>query len=158
MPTITTKVEIAATPEEVRSKFLDFSQIPNYSPNGFVRQIEPVEPKSSSEIKTGDFLNCVMGYGSMKFTPTVLENSSSVFSWRGSIPGLFVGDHSFRFESVKAASGTETTMFVQDEVFTGLLSFLMGDGLLANWAGQMEKTKSGFESYNKDFKAWVEKK
>ena len=46
---------------------------------------------------------------------------------------------------------------MQEEKFSGILSFLMGDGLLAKWAGQTEKTKRGFEGFNRDIKTWIEK-
>ena len=68
--------------------------------------------------------------------------------------GIFVGDHSFRCEPSKTAPGRTT--FVQEEKFTGILSFLMGEGYAANALGFKEKTKKNFESYNRDLKAWCE--
>jgi hypothetical protein len=83
------------------------------------------------------------------------ENSPSCFSWGGGLPlGIFSGDHSFHFEPSSETQGGTT--FVQQEQFTGLLSFLMGEGLLARSVGAAEKTKRGFEGYNKDLKAWCE--
>lgn len=45
---------------------------------------------------------------------------------------------------------------MQEELFSGLLSPLMGESFLANVMKGKEKTKKGFEAYNRDFKAWCE--
>ena len=87
----------------------------------------------------------------------VKENTPQVFTWRGSLPGVFVGDHSFRFEK-SSEGGKESTLLVHGEEFSGILSFVMGDGMVANWAGQKAKTQAGFEDFNRRFKAWVEEK
>jgi hypothetical protein len=43
MPHLFTKIEIAAPPSIVREKFLQFEQIPTYSPNGFFKWLGPTE-------------------------------------------------------------------------------------------------------------------
>ena len=83
------------------------------------------------------------------------ENSPSCFRWIGELPlGLFSGEHSFHFEPSSETPGGTT--FVHQEEFTGLLSFLMGGGLVARSVGAAEKTKKGFEGFNVDLKAWCE--
>jgi len=68
--------------------------------------------------------------------------------------GTFNGEHIFRFEpSTKTQGGTT---FVQEEKFTGLLSFLMSDGFIARSVGLKESSKKGFEGYNEDLKKWCE--
>lgn len=63
----------------------------------------------------------------MKFSPVVSSNTQSMFSWVGSVPGIFTGEHVFRFEEIPASEqGQSRTRFVHEETFTGLLSFLMG--------------------------------
>lgn len=88
----------------------------------------------------------------MTFSPTVMENSPGEFRWRGrmwGIPGLFSGEHSFRFEPSRTTPGATT--FVQAEEFSGILSFLIADG--TKFA---KTTKAGFEGFNADLKARVE--
>jgi hypothetical protein len=94
----------------------------------------------------------------MQFSLIVQENTSSLFSWRGSLLGIFVGEHMFHFEEIPgSAEGDQSrTRFVQEEKFTGLISFVMGEGLLAKSIGTREDTKKGFEGFNRDFKTWVE--
>ncbi|KAL2826446.1 hypothetical protein BDW59DRAFT_160966 [Aspergillus cavernicola] len=166
MYTISTTIEIAASPTTVREKFLDFPSIPKYTPIGFVRAITPADPtKPPASLIPGDNLNCVMGYGKMKFSPVVVENSPAGFGWRGSVPGLFTGVHMFRFEAVSDAStgavrgGEEEggrTKLIHEENFTGLLAGVMGEGYLAGMLGMRESSRKGFDGFNEDFKAWVE--
>lgn len=52
--------------------------------------------------------------------------------------------------------GRKETLLLHEEIFSGALGFLMGDGMVANLAGQGAKTKGGFEDFNKRFKALVE--
>jgi hypothetical protein len=49
MPHLFTKIEIAAPPSIVREKFLQFEQIPTYSPNGFFKWIGPAEKNAPLE-------------------------------------------------------------------------------------------------------------
>ncbi|PSN59992.1 hypothetical protein BS50DRAFT_579511 [Corynespora cassiicola Philippines] len=143
-------VEIAASPEKVREKFLDFSQIPNYHKDGFFKAISPAVP--DKPLEPGDVMhNTVDG---MTFKPVVLENSPAALRWVGSIPGLFSGEHIFRFDpSTKTPGGTT---FVQEEKFTGALQFLMGDNFFERSVGLKEKTQKGFEQFNRDLKRWCE--
>jgi hypothetical protein len=83
------------------------------------------------------------------------DNTPSVFRWRGALPlGLFSGDRA----SQVGGGVTTTTTFIHEEEFSGLLSWMMGDNTVANWMGFRTKTKNGFESFNKDLKAWCERK
>ncbi|BCS03111.1 SRPBCC domain-containing protein [Aspergillus luchuensis] len=158
MHTITTSVEIAAAPEVVRDKFLDFAALPTYSPSGFIQHIIPVNDKLPGHLQAGDQLKCTVNYGKSQFTPTVRANSPDLFSWVGSIPGIFTGEHRFSFECAPTdqPGKASRTRLVHEERFTGLLSFLMGQGMLANAAGWRDNTRQGFESFNRDFKVWVE--
>ncbi|RDH29019.1 hypothetical protein BDQ94DRAFT_151217 [Aspergillus welwitschiae] len=158
MYTITTSVEIAAPPGVVRDKFLDFAALPTYSPSGFIRHISSVTDKPPTQLQAGDRLNCTVNYGKTHFTPIVQANTPALFSWVGSIPGIFTGEHRFNFEYIDADQPGKPyrTRLVHEERFTGLLSFLMGQGMLANAAGWRENTRQGFDTFNRDFKAWVE--
>lgn len=68
--------------------------------------------------------------------------------------GLLNAIHIFNFQPSSTSPGNTT--FVHEEVFSGLLAFLMGDGIVARWVGLAEKTRKGFVGYNEDLKRWCE--
>jgi hypothetical protein len=80
-------------------------------------------------------------------------NEPDLFKWGGSLPFVFGGDHSFRFEPSKIHSGCTT--FTQEEYFYGAFRFKMGEGFIARKAGFRETLK-GWEGFNEDFKKWCE--
>jgi hypothetical protein len=65
------------------------------------------------------------------------------------LPGLFTGEHSFKFEPCAAAPGTTT--FVQSEAFSGVLSFLVAPS--TNLGKQIH---TRFDGLNSDIKARAE--
>ena len=69
--------------------------------------------------------------------------------WLGSLPFIFSGEHSFKFQPSANAPGHTT--LVQQEVFTGVLSFLEG----SSWS-EGKKTKARFEQFNQELKERVE--
>lgn len=64
--------------------------------------------------------------------------------------GLFTGEHVFRFEPSETTPGGTT--FVQEENFTGILSFMY-----ASWSPMAKDTKKGFAGFNVDLKARCER-
>jgi hypothetical protein len=170
MPHLFTKIEIAAPPSIVRERFLQFEQIPTYSPNGFFKWVGPAE--KNAPLEPGTRMHNVLE--GMVIDPIILvssdqfqliergeqrlivekENSEKCFRWRGTWHEIFTGEHSFRFEQSENLKGGTT--FIHEEVFSGLLGSLMGEGPLAKMLGFREKTKRGFEGFNGDFKTWVE--
>ncbi|KAF2117208.1 hypothetical protein BDV96DRAFT_598134 [Lophiotrema nucula] len=152
MGLLTTSIEIAASPETVRQKFLDFASIPQYHPNGFFKSISPQDP--SKPLTPGDKLHNVLE--DMTIDPTLLENSPTCFRWGGSgLMGQFKGEHIFRFEPSTQTPGGTT--FTHEEKFAGSLAFIIGPGPVGRMIGFRESTRKGFESYNRDLKAWCEK-
>ncbi|KAJ6255800.1 hypothetical protein Dda_9410 [Drechslerella dactyloides] len=147
-----TTIEISASPNTVREKFLDFSQLPTYHPNGFFKSIKTAVPDKAFE--PGVKLHNVLE--GMTIEPTLIENSATCFRWGGTgLLGTFSGEHIFRFEpSTKTQGGTT---FVHEEKFTGLLSFIMGHNPVARGIGLRDSTQKGFERYNRDLKVWCEK-
>ncbi|OAA75867.1 activator of Hsp90 ATPase 1 family protein [Akanthomyces lecanii RCEF 1005] len=141
MTTVTTSKLIAASPEIVRSVMLDFPRLPEWT-QGFIRSIKPAKDGSVSK---GDKLNVTLEGAS--FSPTILENSAQEFKWRGSIPGLFYGDHVFRFEP---GPRPDTTLFTQSEEFSGILAFIIKFIPLGS------KQRDGFEDFNEDLRRRVE--
>ncbi|RAK98062.1 SRPBCC domain-containing protein [Aspergillus ibericus CBS 121593] len=156
MYAVTTTVEIAASPATVREKFLDFSSLSTYTPTGFIRSIVPADNKAPTTLQPGDKLTCTVGYGKMTFSPIVTNNTPALFSWVASLPAIFTGEHRFLFEAIDGQP--DRTRLVHEEHFSGMLGFLMGGSFVAKSAGWGENTRTGFESFNRDFKAWVETK
>ncbi|KAK6076989.1 activator of hsp90 ATPase 1 family protein [Seiridium cupressi] len=131
---IVAQIEIQASPETVRSVYMDFPRYKEWTNWKF----EPVvASKTSSALKPKDKLK--VDLGSMKFEPAIVENTSETFQWLGELYGVFSGHHEFYWTpSTKTPGGTT---FLQKETFTGLLAFLMGPGwspsksTIANWDG-----------------------
>ncbi|KAF8864632.1 hypothetical protein BDZ45DRAFT_721605 [Acephala macrosclerotiorum] len=147
---ISTQIEISASPEVVRAKFLDFSKIPTYSPNGFFKSIGPTIP--GRPLEPGVRMYNELDGATIK--PILLENSPQTFRWRGSMLGLLNAIHIFGFQPSTSSPGH--TNFIHEEEFSGLLAFLMGEGILARWFGLREKTRKRFVGYNEDLKRWCE--
>lgn len=67
-----------------------------------------------------------------------------------------MASHAFRF---KEGVDGNSTLFEQEENWGGLLgSALLGKNFVAGLVGIRASTQIGFDGYNRDFKAWVEKK
>lgn len=159
MPSISTTIEIAASPAAVRAVFLDF---PNYSSwhTGFFKLLEStkaspeaLESQNGTLLKSGDTLHAIIG-NDMHMYPVLETNSPGEFMWLGKlwgVPGLFNGHHFFRFEESKTSGNEGGTTFVQGEEFSGILTFLVKDG-----SSMHTTTKEGFEGFNKDLKAKCE--
>lgn len=82
---------------------------------------------------------------------TLLQlNDPAHFHGCGSIPYVFTGSHSFRFDQSTTITGG--TKFTQEEHFSGALSFLIGDNVVGRRMGLAAKTLSGWERYNQDLK------
>ncbi|KAH7401136.1 hypothetical protein DE146DRAFT_655063 [Phaeosphaeria sp. MPI-PUGE-AT-0046c] len=148
MPITTASIEIACPPQVVREKFLDFASLPKYHSSFFtsITPLGPLEPKQKIRI-------VFVGMGKME--GTIISNKPEAFTWLGSLPYIFSGAHTFHFTpSTKTPGGTT---FVQEETFTGALSWLMGGSFVAKQLGDMgKKTEKNWEGYNKDFKKWCE--
>jgi hypothetical protein len=87
----------------------------------------------------------------MTMKPTFLENSPSAFRWLGEgLGGTFNGEHIFRFEESKLTPGGTT--FVQEEKFSGAMTWMIGEGAVAGMVGFRKTTVEGFESLNGDLK------
>ncbi|ETS73173.1 hypothetical protein PFICI_15118 [Pestalotiopsis fici W106-1] len=145
MVTISAEVEIQASPETVRSVFMNFSHYKEWSKWTFTPQVPEVKP---DDLKSGDKLQVDLSF--MKFQPVVLDNSAERFQWDGKLEPIFSGKHEFTFApSTKTPGGTT---FTQTEEFRGLLSFLMRPG----WSFA-NSTLENWQAFNKDLKEEVEK-
>ncbi|KAH6645391.1 hypothetical protein BKA67DRAFT_664474 [Truncatella angustata] len=139
------EVEIQASPDAVRTVFMDFPQYKEWTK----WNIEPaVLGTKSTDLSAKDKLN--VNLGSMKFSPVVVENSPETFQWNGNLWPIFAGKHEFHWKpSTKNPGGTT---FVQKEVFIGLFAFLMAPG----WNGS-KSTLVNWEGFNADLKKEVER-
>ncbi|KAH8598541.1 hypothetical protein B0O99DRAFT_591801 [Bisporella sp. PMI_857] len=145
------KVEIAAPPAAVRAKFLNFSQTPNWSPNGFIQKVSPIAPSTELRLVPDEPIEVQLAMGTFK--SNIVKNTPEEFAWRASIPYIFTGTHYFKF--TPSATPGHTT-FIQVEYFTGALGWMMGDSLVAKLVGMREGTRVRWEAFNKDLKAEME--
>lgn len=154
MPSIYTSIEIAAPPSAVRAVFLDFDNLPSWTT--FIKLIEPYDPtnqqtKNPAALLAGSKLHIVMP--AIEMYPTLLVNSPTHFKWQGKLwglPGIFTGEHEFRFEESKVNVGGTT--FVHAEQFWGVLPRL----LLADGSKALKDVEESYGKFNADVKARVE--
>ncbi|VUC36566.1 unnamed protein product, partial [Clonostachys rosea] len=116
---VSAQIEIQASPDAVRSVFLDFSQY-KYWQQGW--EITPNRPNETNfNLFVGGRLR-VKIHG-VTFRPYIQENSAEYFSWEASLPGL-TGKRHFYFNPSKVNPGATT--FVQEEHFTGAMTHMFG--------------------------------
>jgi hypothetical protein len=142
MKELRSEIEIEASAERVWQLLTDFAHFPQWNP--FIR-------RASGNVKLGERLDVYMqpsGANGMTFRPTVLKaEPNRELRWIGHllIPGLFDGEHIFNIESL----GTNRVLFVQREIFTGLLVPLFAKQLDTD-------TQRGFEEMNRALKIRAE--
>ncbi|KAJ5157200.1 uncharacterized protein N7482_008300 [Penicillium canariense] len=143
---IDTKIIINAPPAVVRKAFLNFAALPIYHTR-FIDSIVSLSQDTQNAFTPGDKIRITLSAGT--FTASVEANSPTEFAWCGTLGSnwVFHGTHSFKF--LPASETEETTLFVQTEVFGGVLSLLekVTDG-----SHMAEK----FQSFNEDLKRYVE--
>ncbi|KAH7322427.1 hypothetical protein B0I35DRAFT_182657 [Stachybotrys elegans] len=144
---VSTKVEIAASPAAVRAVFMDFARYTQWQPGWNIQLIDST--KSPLELATGDRLKVSMN-GNMHH-PVVVENSPNSFQWEGSLFGLAKGVHQFHFKPSETTPGATT--FVQGEDFRGLLITLSSP-----WWNGKKFDMSPWDRFNSDLKNEVEKR
>jgi hypothetical protein len=141
MRTISTTIEIGASPHAVWEVLTDLSGYPRWNP--FLR-------KASGQVAVGQRLT-LQAYPAngrpMTFRPRILAVATSrEWRWIGRllVPGLFDGEHSFSLSPTPAGR----TRLVQAERFTGVL---------VPFTGQLIKqTRAGFIAMNEALKKHIE--
>jgi len=137
---IDTAIDIAATPAHVWSILTDFAAYPEWNP--FIVRV-------AGYPRVGERLVVTIqppGRKAMMFRPVVLAATPEVeLRWRGRLlmPGLFDGEHLFRLSPAGGGCRLE-----HSEVFTGLLSGLLG--------GTLPATRRGFIAMNEALKTRAE--
>ncbi|TFB01690.1 hypothetical protein CCMA1212_006298 [Trichoderma ghanense] len=135
---VSTKIEIAASPAAVRSVFLDFARYTQWQPGW---NIQPADAsKQPLDLKAGDGLKVNMN-GNVHH-PVVV--------WEGSLFGLAKGVHQFHFTPSETNPGNTT--FTQGEDFRGLLITLSSP-----WWNSRKFDLGPWDKFNADLKSEVEK-
>ncbi|MFB7722691.1 MULTISPECIES: SRPBCC family protein [unclassified Nocardia] len=141
MKSISTDIQIDATPEQVWAVFSDFESYSEWNP--FIRE-------AKGTLAVGERLEMRMYPVTgrpMGFKPRVLvaEHAKAV-TWKGIVvvPGLFDGTHKFTMEARDGG-----TRFVQAEEFGGVLAPFM--------SGTIASTIESFELSNEALKKRVER-
>lgn len=146
---ISTEVEIQASPATVRSVLKDFASYKQWS-SWTIEPIDSSAGKTSSELKPEENRLKVDMKGTV-FRPLVKENSTECFAWEGSLYGLLVGRHEFVWSSSNKTQGG-TTM-AQKEDFHGVLAFMFAPG----WSPR-KSTLEGWNAFFRDLKKEAEKR
>jgi hypothetical protein len=142
MKELRSEIEIAAPAGRVWQVLTDFAAFPQWNP--FIR-------KARGALREGERIEIMMqpsGAGGMTFHPTVLTvEAERELRWIGHlfVPGLFDGEHIFSIEP----RGTGRVLFIQREIFTGLLVPLLARMLDTS-------TRHGFDEMNKALKVRAE--
>jgi hypothetical protein len=142
MLTLSTEIEIAATPDRVWDILMDFPGYGRWNP--FIRSLE-------GTARVGETLKVFIqppGGRGMQFRPTVLAvEGAREFRWKGKllVPGLLDGEHCFLLEVAPHGN----VLLRQGEIFSGLLVSLMNNSL-------KKGTKAGFVAMNEALKRTAE--
>ena len=135
MKELRSEIEIEAPAERVWQVLTDFAAYPEWNP--FIRRVNgqpEVEEQLVVRMKP-------TGTRGMTFRPTVMKaEPNRQLRWLGHllVPGLFDGEHIFEIEEL----GRERVLFIQREVFKGLLVPLLARSLDRD-------TQRGFEEMNR---------
>jgi len=135
MKELRSQIEIEATAERVWQVLTDFAAYPEWNP--FIRRVNgqpEVEEQLVVRMKPS-------GTRGMTFRPTVMKaEPNRQLRWLGHllVPGIFDGEHIFEIEEL----GSERVLFIQREVFKGLLVPLLARSLDRD-------TQRGFEEMNR---------
>lgn len=113
MPTVHTEIEVAASPETVRSVFFNWAAYPSWN-NNF--RLTPPEGKLPQDLAKNEYINVEI-VGGMKFKPYVTRNEADGFSWLGFGYYIFNGEHQFSWKPSQKTPGHTT--LVQKEDFSG---------------------------------------
>lgn len=133
MKTVTTVIDIPATPEQVWATLVDTAAYPAWNP--FITKL-------AGELVAGQRLEVRIappGGRAMTFRPTVTHvEAGRRLEWLGTLgpKGVFDGRHTFTVESL----GDGGTRLTQSEDFSGVLVPFTGT--------VMARTRAGFEAMN----------
>ncbi|GME94433.1 unnamed protein product [[Candida] boidinii] len=144
MTVIVTEILIDKTPTEVQETFMKFDTFKDWSKALVKIDANGKDPKT---LVAGDKLRVRLepeGASPMNFSPVVVENTSGVFSWKGTLLADFVfrGTHKFEFVPV---DGGKKTKLIQSEEFGGFLNPVID-------YFTYDSTKKAFATFNESLK------
>jgi len=132
-------------PAALHEKLLDFPSIPKWH-TSFIKSITPLDTESDDPLAAGKKLHCETK--DFTFDSTITKNTPYAFVWQGPPVMTVSGLHSFTFEPSKSTS--DGTTFIQQEEYSGGISFLMQPWLLGR------AIKGQFGEFNEDLKKRAE--
>lgn len=137
--TVFTEIVINASPEVVRSKFLEFGKWPEWNP--VIPEIAVITG-DIDDLMTKPTIELMLDFGRKKdpakapVFPDVTENSAEVFNWGFDKGMLLRAEHVFIFESINNGNGTR---LVHYEKMAGMISsFTMTKKVKANMTERYE--------------------
>lgn len=140
-----TEIIINATPEVVRTKFLDFEKWSEW--NTVIPKIE-VKKGNINNLETKPTLNLTLNFGRKNdpapapTSPKVYENSPEVFYW-GFRWGILNAEHVHIFESI---DGGKNTRFINYERMSGpLRSLIMKPEMRENMIAKYNTQNAAFK-------------
>ena len=136
--TVFTEIEINASPELVRAKFLAFDKWGDW--NSVIPQIA-IKTGDINDLETKPTLDLTLDFGRKNdparapVNPKVYENSAEVFNWGFNI-GVLKAVHVFIFEPINEG---KKTRLVHYERMGGILKFVMNKKMKASMIRQYNK-------------------
>lgn len=143
-----TEIEIDASPEIVRSKFLEFEKWSEW--NTVIPEIA-IKSGDLNDLSTKPTLDLMLNFGrkgdpaKAPVYPYVYDNNEEVFNW-GFRKGILISaEHVFIFESINNGKGTR---LVHYEKMKGMLkAFIMTKKTRANMIAKYNEMNEGFKTF-----------
>ncbi|MFJ3902902.1 SRPBCC family protein [Streptomyces sp. NPDC090025] len=142
MRTISTHIDIDATPDRVWAALVDLDHYGDWNP--FIRE-------AAGEVAVGARLTLRMfpaGGRPMTFKPRVLAaRENTELRWIGHllVPGVFDGEHIFTLTEIPGSDGRPATRLTQSENFKGVLVPFLGK--------MLQGTERDFQALNEALRA-----
>lgn len=141
-----TEIQINASPEVVRAKFLDFEKWSSW--NDVIPKIA-VKSGDISKLETKPKLDLTLDFGRKNdpsqapVNPVVSENNATVFNWGFKLWFFLSAEHVFLFEPINNGKGTR---LVHYEAMNGILkSFVMSEKTKANMTNRYNSMNQGLK-------------
>jgi hypothetical protein len=144
-----TEIEINASPELVRSKFLAFDKWGDW--NSVIPQIA-IKTGNLNNLKTKPTLDLTLNFGRKNdpapapVSPKVYENSAEVFNWGFNI-GVLKAVHVFIFEPIDEG---KKTRLVHYEKMEGVLKFVMNEKMKASMVDHYNKMNESLKKISEE--------
>jgi hypothetical protein len=144
-----TELEINASPEFVRAKFLEFDKWEEW--NSVIPKIA-IKTGDINNLETKPTLDLTLDFGRKNdpaqapVYPKVYENSAEVFHWGFNI-GLLKAAHVFIFESIDDG---KKTRLIHYEKMEGILKFIMSAKMKASMLREYDKMNKALKRISEE--------